>query len=105
MSTYQIYDFVKDINFHITNRNPINLGTKSLIFKTYLFKLKLFQLNGRIKKDHPIFKEDYFLFILNNTVYVAKKIGNNSETLNFDYIEILNGLKVIRKMKLKKLFE
>jgi hypothetical protein len=105
VSTYQIYDFVKDINFHIKNRNPINLGTKSLIFKTYLFKLKLFQLNERIKKDHPIFKEDYFLFMLNNTVYVAKKIGDNSESLKFDYVEILNGLKTIRKMKLKKLYD
>ena len=105
MSTYQIYDFVKDINFHIKNKNPINLGTKSLIFKTYLFKLKIFYFTDRIKKDHPIFKEDYFLFMLNNTVYVAKRMGKNPEALNFDYVEVLNGLKTIRKMKLKKLFE
>lgn len=106
MSTYQAYDFFKDINFHIKNKNPINLGTKSLIFKTYLFKLKIFYFADRIKKDHPIFKEDYFLFMLNNTVYVAKKINDKNlpEALKFDYVEVLNGLRTIRKMKLKKLF-
>jgi hypothetical protein len=102
MSTYQTYDFVKDINFHIKNKNPVDLKTKSEIFKNYLFRLRLFQLNNRIKRDHPIFKEEYFLFILYNTVYVARKIQNNP--LKFDYVEILNGLKIIRKMKLKKLF-
>jgi len=102
MSTYQTYDFIRDINFHIKNKNPVDLSTKSKIFKIFLFKLKLFQLNDRIKKDHPIFNEDYFLFILNNIVYVAKKF--DGEQLKFDYVEIINGLKVIRKMKLKKLF-
>ena len=68
-----------------------------------LFKLKSFQLKDRIKKDHPIFQETYFLFVLFNTVYVAKKIDN--ETLKFDYVEILNGIRIIRKMKLKKLYQ
>jgi len=103
MSTYQSYDFVKDINFHIRNKNPIDLKTKSEIFKSYLFKLKTFQLNERIKQDHPLFQESYFLFILYNTVYVAKKIEGDS--FIFDYVEILNGIKIIRKMKLKKLYK
>jgi len=104
VSTYQTYDFIRDINFHIKNKNPIILGTKSLVFKDFLFKLKIFYLNERIKKNHPIFQEKYFLFILNNNVYVAKRIVD-SEDLKFDYIEIINGLKTIRKMKLKKLFK
>jgi len=102
MSTYQSYDFLKDINFHIKNKNPINLNTKSEIFTSFLFKLKHFQLPDRIKKDHPLFNEDYFLFSIYTTVYVAKKIQN--EPLKFDYVEILNGIRVIRKNKLKKLF-
>ena len=100
MSTYQSYDFLKDINFHIKNKNPIDLRSKSNVFKLYLFKLKVFQLNGRIKKDHPIFQEDYFMFIMYNTVHIAKK----TDIEKFDYVEILNGIKIIRKMKLKKLF-
>jgi hypothetical protein len=102
-STYQLYDFLKDINFHIINKNPIDLKSKSEIFKSYLFKLKTFQLPQKIKKDHPLFNEDYFLFILYNTVFLAKKLDN--EALKFDYIEVLNGIKIIRKMKLKKLFQ
>jgi hypothetical protein len=101
-STYQIYDFIKDINFHINNKNPIDLTTKSEIFKSYLFKLKIFQLTDKIKKDHPLFQEDYFIFILYGAIYVAKKL--DVELLKFDYVEILNGLKIIRKMKFKKLF-
>ncbi len=100
-STYQIYDFIKDINFHINNKNPIDLTTKSEIFKSYLFKLKIFQLTDKIKKDHPLFQEDYFIFILYGVVYVAKRLDVDSS--KFDYIEILDGLKIIRKMKLKKL--
>lgn len=66
----------------------------------------MFCFRDRIKKDHPIFKEEYFLFMLNSNVYVAKKIEDKNlpESLKFDYVEILNGLKIIRKMKLKKLF-
>lgn len=103
MSTYQTYDFIKDINFHIKNKNPIDLKTKSEVFKIFLFKLKLFQLTDKIKRDHPLFNEKYFIFILYNVVYVAKKIEN--EPLKFDYVEVLNGLKTIRKMKLKKIFQ
>jgi hypothetical protein len=103
MSTYQTYDFIKDINFHIKNKVIIDMKSKSKIFKSFLFKLKLFQLNDKIKRSHPLFNELYFLFILNNTLYIAKKFDN--EPLNFDYIEILNGIKTIRKMKLKKLFQ
>lgn len=104
MSEYQIYDFLKDINFHIKNKNPIDLKSKSEIFKLFLFKLKNFQLTNRIKRDDPIFNEDYFIFILNNTVYVAKKI-DNGPPIKFDYVEILNGIRIIRKMKLKKLYQ
>lgn len=100
-STYQIYDFIKDINFHINNKNPIDLDDKSEIFKSFLFKLKIFQLTDKIKKDHPLFQEDYFIFILYGVVYVAKKL--DVEFTKFDYVEILNGLKVIRRMKLKKI--
>jgi hypothetical protein len=103
VTTYQIYDFIKDINFHINKKNPIDLTTKSEAFKTYLFKLKIFTLSDKIKRSHPIFNEDYFIFVLYNVVYVAKKIEN--EPLKFDYVEVLSCLKVIRKMKLKKLFE
>jgi len=102
MSTYQSYDFLKDINIHIKNKNPIDLNTKSEIFKSFLFKLKLFQMPDRIKKDHPLFEEDYFLFSISTIVYVAKKIQN--DPLKFDYVEILNGIRIIRKNKLKKLF-
>lgn len=103
ISTYQIYDFIKDINFHIKNKNPINLDAKSEVFKIFLFKLKLFQLTDKIKKDHPLFKEDYFLFILYSTLYVAKRIDD--ESFKFDYVEVINGIRIIRKMKLKKLFQ
>lgn len=107
MSTYQTYDFVKDINFHINNNNPIDLNSKSEIFKDYLFKLKIFQMIGKIKQDHPMFNEDYFIFTMYSKVYVAKRLNNiniNPNSSNFDYIEILNGIKIIRKMKLKKLY-
>ena len=103
MSTYQTYDFIKDINFHIKNKNPIDLKSKSEIFKVFLFNLKLFQLPDRIKRNHPLFKEEYFLFILFNTVHVAKKTDNDN--FKFDFIEIVNGLKYIRKIKLKKIFQ
>lgn len=97
---YQSYDFVKDINFHFQRQFTLDLSTKSEIFKTYLFKLKVFQLNDRITKNHPLFQEDYFLYVKFNKVFIAKKIDNES----FDNLEILNGLKIIRKMKLKKLY-
>jgi len=99
-SNYQSYDFLKDLDVHILNMIPIDLEDKSEIFKKYLFKLKLFQLNERIKKTHPIFDENYFLFTKSNFVYVAKKISE----AKFDYVEILSGVKIIRKMKLKKIF-
>lgn len=100
MSEYQSYDFIKDLDAHIRNKIPIDLNEKSEIFKTYLFKLKLFQLNDRIKKDHPIFDETYFLFTKSNVVYVAKRMDVDK----FDYIEIPYAIKLIRKMKLKKIF-
>jgi len=102
MSTYQIYDFLKDINFHIKNKTEINLNDKSDIFKMYLFELKLFQLANKLKKSHPVFKQEYFLFILENVLYVAKRI--DSEQLKFDYIEVIDGIRIIRKMKLIKLY-
>jgi hypothetical protein len=103
MSTYQIYDFIKDIDLHIKNKNPINLNNKSEIFKKFLFQMRLFQLTDKIKRSHPLFKEDYFLFILHNIVYIAKKIEN--DPLKFDYVELINGLKIIRKIKLKKIYQ
>jgi hypothetical protein len=103
MTTYQLYDFIKDINFHIKNKSPINLDSKSNIFKSYLFELRIYNIDNKIKRNHPIFKEEYFLFVLYNVAYVAKKINN--DPLKFDYVEILNGLKSIRKIKLKKIFE
>lgn len=101
MSTYQSYDFVKDINFHFSKFTPIDLTTKSEIFKQYLFKLKLFQLNERITKTHPLFEEEFFLYTRFNKVYIAKKLDNET----FQQMEVLNGIKTIRKMKLKKLFQ
>ena len=101
MSTYQSYDFVKDVNFHLSKNLPINLSTKSDIFKIYLFKLKMFQLNERIKENHPLFEENYFLFSRFNKVFIAKKLENDQ----FHHIEILDGIKTIRKMKLKKLYK
>jgi hypothetical protein len=103
MSDYQIYDFIKDVNFHIKKKVPIDLEKKSNIFKKYLFSLKIFYLTDKINKKYPIFEENFFIFVLNHTVHVAKKIEGND--LKFDYIEILEGLKVIRKMKLKKLYQ
>ena len=38
-SNYQSYDFIKDINFHIKNKNCIDLSTKSEAFKMFFFKL------------------------------------------------------------------
>lgn len=102
MSTYQTYDFIKDVNFHIKNNNPIVLKTKSHIFTSFLFKLKIFTLTNRIKRNHPLFNEDYFLITMYNIVYVAKKISN--DPFKFDYVEIVDGIKIIRKIKLKKLF-
>jgi len=102
MSTYQTYDFIKDVNFHIKNKSPIELNSKSNAFKNYLFKLKLFQLTDKITREHPLFNEKYFIFILYNILYVAKKLDN--DPIKFDYIEVIHGIKLIRQMKLKKLF-
>jgi hypothetical protein len=103
MSEYQIYDFIKDVDFHIDKKTPINLHKKSNIFKEYFFSLKIFHLTDKINKNHPIFEETYFIFILNKTAHIAKKL--DSEELKFDYVEIIEGLKHIRKMKLKKLYQ
>lgn len=103
MSDYQIYDFIKDVNFHIQKKTPIDLDKKSNIFKKYLFNLKIFHLTDKINSSHPIFEEKYFIFVLNSTTHVAKKI--EGDELKFDYVEILEGLKIIRKLKLKKLFQ
>lgn len=100
MSTYQIYDFKKDIDYHIDKQIPIDLKTKSEIFKTFLFKLKHFQFTDKIKKSHPVFNENYFICTIYSKVYVAKKIDNK-----FKSIEILNGLRIIRKIKLQNIFK
>ena len=102
MSNYQLYDFVKDINFHIKNKITIELTSKSEAFITYLFKLKIFQLKNKIKKDHPLFKEQYFLLVMYSTLYVSKK--REYEEFKFDNVEIIGGIKMLRKKKLKKLF-
>lgn len=103
MSTYQSYDFIKDIEFHINNKNPINLKNKSEIFKQYLFSLKIFQLSDRIKNNDPIFNELYCIFVLQNNVFVSKKI--QTDPLKFDYVEITNGIVFIRRLKMKKIFK
>jgi len=97
---YQSYDFKKEIDIHIDKKIPILLKDKSKTFKNYLFKLPIFQLETRITKSHKLFEEDYFMFIKSNVVFVAKKIGIE----RFDYIEILDGLKFVRKLKLNQLF-
>ena len=97
---YQIYDFKQDIDNHISKKIPIQLSDKSSTFKNYLFKLKLFQLENKIPKNHDIFNEDYFLFIKNHILYIAKRIDDQK----FDYMEIKEGIKFIRKLKLKQLF-
>lgn len=98
--TYQLYDFKVDMNTHINKKVPILLKDKSSIFKSYLFKLKIFQLNKRTIKIQ-LFEQEYFLFIKSNVVFLAKKLDDEK----FDYIEIKDGLKFIRKMKLKKIFK
>lgn len=100
MSTYQIYDFKKDIDYHIDKQIIIDLKTKSQIFKTFLFKLKHFQFADKIKESHPVFNEKYFIFTMYSKVYVAKRIDEN-----FKSIEILNGLRIIRKIKLQNIFK
>ena len=97
---YQSYDFKKEVDNHIDRKIPIKLEEKSKNFKKYLFQLKIFQLEKRITKSHELFGEEYFMFIKSNAVFVAKKIAKE----RFEHIEIIDGLKVIRKMKLKQLF-
>jgi len=105
-STYQIYDFVKDINYHVDNKIPIDLKNKSEIFKNYLFKLKHYHFTNKIKRNHPLFKQDYFLYTLYGQVFVAKRFKNNPNSpLKFDSVEILKGLKIIRRLKLEKIFK
>jgi hypothetical protein len=102
MSTYQSYDFIKDLEFHLTNKQAIDLKEKSEIFKRYLFRLKIFQLNNkRLTMDHPLFNEKYFIFVRFTRVYLSKRLNDNL----FDYVEIMNGLKIIRKIKLDKIFK
>lgn len=103
--TYQIYDFKKEVDIHINKKVKISLPDKSISFKKYLFNLKLFQLDKKIPKNHDIFNENYFLFINNHVLYVAKRIESNVLLDDkFDYIEIKNGIKIIRKLKLKNIF-
>lgn len=102
VSTYQIYDFIKDINFHINKKNPIVLSSKSEAFKTFLFKLKIFTITNKIKKSDPLFDEDYFIIIMYGVAYIAKRIDGDEP--KFDYVEIKDGLKIIRLAKMKKIF-
>lgn len=102
ISTYQLYDFIKDVNFHINKKNPIVLSSKSDAFKFFLFKLKIFPITDKIKKSDPLFKEDYFIFIMYGVAYLAKRL--ESDEPKFDYIEIVDGLKIIRRAKMKKIF-
>lgn len=119
-SSYQTYDFMKDVDYHIKTQTPIDLKDKSEIFKTYLFKLKLYQLNKRIKKNDPMFDELYCLVLKDTKAYVAKKIVNTTASIKlpknmlsiilddnppkFQYVEILDAIKIIRKRKLNKIF-
>lgn len=97
---YQPYDFKQEVDMHIDKKIPIELKDKSKSFANYLFMLPIFHLNVRITKSHKLFEEDYFMFIKSNIVFVAKKIGKEK----FDYIEIFDGLKFIRKLKLDQIF-
>lgn len=101
-STYQIYDFIKDVDFHISKKTPIVLSLKSEAFKFFLFNLKMFSITNKIKKNDPIFNEKYFIFIKYGIVYIAKRL--TIDDLLFDYVEIKDGLKIIRYMKMKKIF-
>lgn len=97
---YQIFDFKSDVDLHINKNIPINLSNKSNNFKKFLFNLKLFYFNNNtIKMSNSVFSERYFLFFRNHKLYVAKNKNNK-----FDYVEIENGIKIIRKMKLRKIF-
>lgn len=98
---YQLYDFKKEIDTHIDRKITIILKDKSKSFKAYLKKMKIFQLDKKITKSHEIFSEDYFIFLKSNVVFVAKKTGIEK----FDSVEISDGLKFIRKLKLNQLFE
>jgi len=98
---YQSYDFKKEVDTHIDKKIPIELKDKSVQFANYLFKLPIFQLEKKITKSHRLFDEDYFMFIKSNDVFVAKKIGKE----RFDYIEILDGLRFVRKLKLNQIFK
>lgn len=102
LSSYQIYDFKKDIDYHISFNIPINLDFKNDIFKDLLFKLKIFDVGDKIKIDHPMFNEEYFIFILGCKTCVAKKLNGD---YNFDHIEIKNGLNHIRRIKLENLLK
>ena len=97
---YQSYDFKKEVDTHIDKKIPIELKDKSKQFIKYIFKLPIFQLEKKITKSHRLFEKDYFIFIKSNAVFVAKKIGKE----RFDYIEILDGLKFVRKLKLNQIF-
>jgi hypothetical protein len=98
---YQLYDFKQELDIHIDKKIPITLKDKNSTFIKYLFKLNIFKLDKRITKSHELFQEDYFLFIKSNIIFIAKKIGEE----RFDNIEVLDGLKTLRKLKLKQLFK
>jgi hypothetical protein len=98
---YQTYDFKKEVDTHIDKKILIELKSKSAAFKNYLSKLKIFQLDERITKSHDLFQEVYFIFIKSSAVFVAKQIGEE----RFDHIEVVGGLKFVRKLKLNKIFK
>ena len=102
-STYQIYDFIKDVDFHIVKKIPILLYKKSEAFKEYLFNLKMFNVFEKLKTNDPIFNEKYFIVTIYGTTYLAKRLNSNEP--KFEYVEIVDGLKHIRKNKIKKLFK
>ena len=66
---------------------------------TFLFKLKHFQFTDKIKESHPVFNENYFICTIYTKVYVGKRIDNK-----FKSVEILNGLRIIRKIKLQNIW-
>jgi len=102
MSTYQIYDFIKDIDIHIKNKQSIDISSKSEAFKNFLFRMKIFQIKNKIKKNHPLFQEKYFLLVMYSVLYVAKK--SDFDEFKFEHIEVVGGVKMLRYRKLKKLF-
>jgi len=98
---YQLFDFKEEIDMHISKMVPIIIKDKSESFKKYFYRLPIYQLDAKISKSHNIFKEKYFIYIRSNKVFISKKINKDL----FDYVEIVDGIKIVRMLKLKQIFK